>query len=199
MSHEIPGPAAERRGLTLVEVILVLALLVVIGAVSAPLLEGSFSRAGLNSAADLLRGVWSKARLAAMQSGKTHVFRFEPDGSRFQIIAFDELGLPEKNELEPDDPEESRKAVDILRLSASRLPDGVIFAAGEMATSSQANAVLGEMGGGPWSGPTMFRPDGTTTDASIVLANEQEQTLRVTLRGLTGISNAAEIDSEAEQ
>jgi hypothetical protein len=43
----------------------------------------------------------------------------------------------------------------------------------------------------------VFHPDGTTSDASIVLANEGGQTLRVTLRGLTGISNVGDIGSEA--
>src|SRR5262245_37623622 len=41
-----------RRGLTLVEVLLVLSLLVVIGAIAVPLLENSFSRASLYGAGD---------------------------------------------------------------------------------------------------------------------------------------------------
>ena len=61
----------RHHGLTLVEVILVLALLVVIAAVSTPLLEGSFTRAGLQGGGDLLRAAWGKARLAAMESGET--------------------------------------------------------------------------------------------------------------------------------
>lgn len=196
--QEITGIASgTRSGLTLVEVILVLALLVVIGAVSAPLLEGSFSRAGLHGASDLLRAAWAKARLAAMESGQTHVFRFEPNGSRFQMVALDALGLPESEELQPADPNIEHRAVDILRLSQNRLPDGVIFAAGDVSTSSQIMATLPDAAEGPWSSPILFHPDGTTSDASLVLSNARQQTIRVTLRGLTGISNATEVGVEA--
>jgi len=184
------------RGLTLVEVCLVLALLVVIGAVSAPLLEGSFSRAGLRSGSDILRGAWARARLAAMESGQSHVFRFEPNGSRFQIIALGEIGLPEGNIIAPDTAGEHEVA-DRLRLSQNRLPDGVRFAAGDVSASSQIMATLGTTGEGPWSAPIVFYADGTTSDATVLLANSQQQTIRVTLRGLTGISNTSEVGSEA--
>ena len=89
----ITGTSCDRRsGLTLVEVCLVLALLVVIGAISAPMLGGSFSRAELHGASDLLRGAWSRGRLAAMESGQTYVFRFQPNGRAYQIVTLSDLG-----------------------------------------------------------------------------------------------------------
>jgi hypothetical protein len=188
--------AHRRRGLTLVEVCLVLALLVVIGAVSAPLLEGSFARAGLQSGGDLLRGAWARARLAAMESGATYVFRYEPNGGRFQIVTLNDIGMPEGNMIAADTGAE-RDVSDILRLSENRLPEGVVFAAGDVSASSQVLATLGSTGEGPWSAPILFHADGTTSDASILLRNAEQQTLRVTLRGLTGISNTGEVGSEA--
>ena len=189
--------ASPQRGLTLVEVILVLALLVVIGAVSVPLLESSFSRAGLHSAGDTLRGAWAKARLAAMQSGQTCVFRYEPNGSRFQIAALNQLELPETSALQPDTAGTRREAVDMLRLPRNRLPDGVVFAAGEVSTSTQLVATLPGAADGPWSNPILFYPDGTTSDASVLLSNSRQTMIRVTLRGLTGISNTTDVTSEA--
>ena len=186
-------------GLTLVEVILVLALLVVIGAVSAPLLQGSLSRAGLHSAGDLVRGAWAKGRLAAMQNGQTCVFRYEPGGGRFQIFALNQIGMPETNDLAPDDPATEHAAVDMLRLSENRLPDGVVFAGGDVAASNQLVALLPAAAAGPWSEPILFNPDGTTSDASVLLTNSHLTTIRVTLRGLTGISNAIDVASEAAQ
>jgi hypothetical protein len=193
-SHE--SPRLPHRGLTLVEVCLVLALLVVIGALAAPLMEGALSHAALRSAGDLVRGAWAEARLAAMQSGRSYVFRFEPNGSRFQVLRMERLGLPEYEAIAADDPDEEHKAVDILRLSKNRLPDGVTFTAGDMTTSSQVAAMMGPTDGGPWSGPVLFHPDGTTSDATVVLSNDQEQSLRVTLRGLTGISTATDVGVE---
>jgi type II secretory pathway pseudopilin PulG len=187
----------RRRGLTLVEVCLVLALLVVIGAMAAPLMEGTFSRAGLQSGAELVRGAWARARLVAMDSGQTHVFRFEPRASRFQIVALDQLGMPASEMLQPEDPNAEHAVADMLRLPQSRLPDGVVFAAGDISDSSQVLATLGTATQSAWSAPILFHPDGTTSDASIVLANAAQQTVRVTLRGLTGIANTSDVGMEA--
>jgi prepilin-type N-terminal cleavage/methylation domain-containing protein len=186
-----------KRGLTLVEVILVLTLLVVIGAVSAPLLHGSFSRAGLHAAGDLVRSAWSKARLAAMQTGQAHAFRFEPGGSRFQIVAQNQLALPEISQLEPDSPDAAYDAVDILRISRNRLPDGVVFAAGDVVGSNQLLATMPLTTESPWSTPIWFQPDGTTSDASVLLTNDRLAAIRLTLRGLTGISNVADVATQA--
>ena len=196
MPH-VPSQTAPKSGLTLVEVCLVLALLVVIGAVSAPLLEGSFSRAGLRSGGDLLRGAWARARLAAIESGQTYVFRFETRGSRFQIITLSEMGLPGAEMIAAEVPGTEYDPADRLRLSRNRLPDGIVFGAGDISSSSQLMATLGTTAAGPWSAPILFHPDGTTTDASVVLANAEQQTVRVTLRGLTGIANMSEVGREA--
>jgi type II secretory pathway pseudopilin PulG len=183
--------------LTLVEVCLVLALLVVLGAISAPLLGGSFARAELQGAGDLLRAAWSRARLAAMESGQTYVFRFQPNGSEFQIVTLSDLGTPGAEVLPAVDTTSEQKPEDILRLPENRLPEGVLFAAGEVSASSQVLATLGTATGGVWSSPILFHPNGTTSDATLVLANDAQQTIRVTLRGLTGISNVTEVGKEA--
>lgn len=185
-----------RPGLTLIEVLLVLTLLVVVGAIAVPILEGSFSRASLQNGGDLLRATWSRARLAAVETGEPCVFRCEPNGSRFQIIRLADLGTDEAEELEEEDTDAVHDAADMLRLREDRLPDGIIFAAAEVATSNQIAATIGPTAGGAWSDPILFHPDGTATDASLLLANDRLQTLRVTLRGLTGISLAGEVGRE---
>jgi hypothetical protein len=159
-------------------------------------MQGTFSRAALNGGGDTLRGAWAKARLAAMQSGQVYAFRFEPNGSRFQIVALNAIGLPESSELAPDDPEAARDVSDMLRLPTSRLPEGVVFAGGDIGASNQVAATMPETAAGPWSMPVLFRPDGTTSDASILLTNDRQQTIRVTLRGLTGISNVTDASDE---
>jgi prepilin-type N-terminal cleavage/methylation domain-containing protein len=187
---------ARHHGLTLVEVLLVLALLVVISAVAVPVLEGSFSRAGLQHGGDLLRAAWSRARLAAMESGETCAFRYEHRGSRYQIATLASLGtadsqLPAETENAEYDPS------DLARLSRDRLPEGVVFADGNVAASSQVAATLGPAATGGWSMPILFFADGTSSDATVLLANDDQQTLRVTLRGLTGLSSTGEIGTEA--
>lgn len=185
------------RGLTLVEVCLVLALLVVIAAVAIPAMGGAFARASLRGSCDTLRAAWSKARMAAIQKGETYVFRCEPRGSRFQIVPLDQVGAPESQDQQAADSQTERAPEDILRLGRMQLPDGVVFAKQEVVNSAQLAATAGATDGGAWSAPILFRPDGTTSDASIVLQNEPGNTIRVTIRGLTGISTASEVGREA--
>jgi len=189
-------PSSRRGGLTLIEVCLVLALLVVIAAFATPIIEGTISHAALTSGGDLMRGAWARARLDAMQTGQIHAFRYEPNGSRFQVVPFEKLSLPESNDLAPDDKDAVHKPSDMLRLGRSRLPDVVTFTAGNTQTSSKLSAFMGNSGEGPWSQPILFNPDGTTSDATVVLTNDNEQSLRITLRGLTGIASASEVDIE---
>jgi hypothetical protein len=185
------------RGLTLVEVCLVLALLVVIGSFAVPIMQGAIERRALNSGVDLVRGAWAKARLAAMQNGQTCAFRFEPGGSRFQIVTLSQLTTPEAGELAPDDAATEREVADMLRIPENRLPEGVTFVAGDVSTSTEVMAMLPELGEGPWSRPILFHPDGTTSDASLLLTNTRQHSIRIALRGLTGISNTTEVGAEA--
>ncbi len=185
--------------MTLVEICLVLALLVVIGSFAMPIMGGAFDRRALSSGADLLRVALSRARLAAIQSGQSYVVRLEPKGSRYQVVSVDQLTLPESQELQPDDPDSEHSAYDILRNFKNRLPDGVIFGHADVANSNQLTAMTGSTGDGPWSAAILFRPDGTASDASVLLVNEPGQTIRVTLRGLTGTSAASEVGREEVQ
>jgi type II secretory pathway pseudopilin PulG len=183
--------------MTLVEICLVLALMVIIAAIAVPAMVGTFSRAALTGGGAIVRGGLAKARLTAMQSGQIQVFRFELKGARFQLVRLNQVSLPESEELRPDDPDAEHAAGDVLRLPENRLPDGVIFAAGDVATSAQVMATLDSPKDGPWSDPILFNPDGTTSDASLLLQNDQGLTIRVTLRGLTGIASVSEVGNEA--
>jgi prepilin-type N-terminal cleavage/methylation domain-containing protein len=188
-----------RRGFTLVEVVLVLALLVIISAIALPVLVGSFSRASLYGGADLLRGAWARARLTAMQSGQTHVFRYEPDGRRYQITALGDIGLPENNQVvlaNPDEEVEEDEQDERISRLQDRLPDGIIFFGGDISSSNQLLAMQPDVGQGPWSPPILFYPDGTTSDASLLLSNENDVKVRVTLRGLTGVASIVDVEDE---
>jgi type II secretory pathway pseudopilin PulG len=187
----------RRPALTLVEVLLVLALLVVAGAVTAPIMVGSIGRARLIHGGDLLRAAWAKARMTAMQAGDTYAFRFEPKGGRYQIALVSAISAPggtDVNSLpaEPATGDEYSDS-DILRLSRDRLPEGVIFDSARLATDAQSGAPTPSTG--DWSAPILFYPDGATADAVVLLANSRGLKLRVTLRGLTGVSRVSEVEN----
>jgi hypothetical protein len=84
-----------------------------------------------------------------------------------------------------------------VRLSQNRLPDGIVFISGNVASSAQTLATLPLTAESAWSPPILFHPDGTTSDATLLLANEYQVAIRVTLRGLTGISQTADAEIEA--
>lgn len=195
-----PLPAAIRRGgFTLIEVLLVMSLLVILASITLPYLGSSFSRAHLNAADDILRDALTRGRMTALQTGEIQAFRCEPKGARFQLVALDKLSLPESSQPPPDTTDGEHSAQDILRLSRPRLPDDVIFASAEIASSNQVAALYGTTGDSGWSEPILFNPDGTTSDASIVLQNDQGQTIRVTLRGVTGLVTSSAVSNEASQ
>jgi Tfp pilus assembly protein FimT len=182
-------------GLTLIELLLVLALLVVIGAMAAPALDGAFSRAKLSNSADQIRGAWGRARVAAMQSGEIHLFRFELQGRNFQVVALSAEGMAPP--VAADDTDET-ESTDRLHLSKKQLPEGIVFYASRLepvdSSTGQtpiANAAAASTPEG-WSMPIRFFPDGTTSDAIVVLAGEQDLGVQVTLRGLTGASAVSE-------
>jgi Tfp pilus assembly protein FimT len=191
------SPSRREAGLTLVEVCLVLAILVAIAAITAPAMQGTFSRTALTGGGAIVREAFAKGRLTAVQTGKTQVFRFEPKGARFQLVELDSLALPENSDLPPEDKDADHSPSDMLRLSLNRLPDKVIFAAGDASASNQVAALFGSAKENVWSQPVLFNPDGTTSDASVLLQNDRGQTIRVTLRGLTGIASASDVGREA--
>ena len=46
-----------------------------------------------------------------------------------------------------------------------------------------------------WSAPIVFRPDGTTVDAQFVIANDRQQCIVLSLRGLTGALDQSDLQS----
>jgi hypothetical protein len=164
-----------------------------------PLLSHSLEHARLQHSGDLVRAAWGKTRLAAMRAGQPYVFRYEPKGSRYQIVLLSAITAEyadDVNTLAPEEEDDTEyAAADILRLSRSRLLEEIVFASGEVAAVPQVAAAAGA-GDGGWSAPIVFYPDGTAADAAVLLANSSGSTLRVTLRGLTGISRTGDIGSE---
>lgn len=190
----------RRSGFTLFEILLVMALLVVIAGVMMPVIADSLSRARLENGGELVRAAWGRARLAAMESGEPYVFRYEPNGSRYQIALLTALtgeNADEVNSLPAEEEEDADyEEADMLRLSKARLPQDIVFARGEVAAVPQLAGAAASQDGG-WSPPITFYADGTTTDAAVQITNPDGEWIYVTLRGLTGISRASEASSEA--
>ena len=184
------------------EIILVLAVLVVIAAVAMPAFYGSLRSATLRSAAEQVRTEWNRAHIKAMKSGRIYVFRFQPGGRKFQIepyqAADDALNAAGgvNTFAPPPAPPDGGKNEE----SGTQLPEGITFLEGMTAEEERAKAVEEAMGsgGGEWSKPILFYPDGVSSDAWLVVADEHESAIRVELRGLTGLAVLGEATTPDE-
>src|SRR5881392_3491536 len=78
-----------RRAYTLVEIAVVVALIVVIGALAIPAIMGTFVDARLSGSGDLIRARMADARSMAMEQGRPFRFGFLPGTGKFQVAADD--------------------------------------------------------------------------------------------------------------
>jgi len=75
----------RRRAVSLLELMLVMALLVAIAAMALPLLFRPLDSHRLRQAGDTIRVQLARARVKAIESGRTFAFRFQPDGNQCVI------------------------------------------------------------------------------------------------------------------
>jgi len=217
-----------RRGLTLIEVTLVLALVVVLAGLAIPVMKGPLLNQRLRSGGDMLQSDWSSSRVKAMETGLTYVFRCELGGRGYTLQAIvgpeyiDDSALVGLNEDTMSSTSEmSTPTLDpmdaVTKTLQRELPAGVFFA--DM-VSRETGATLGygnasidvddesygyadsatldqslveaEMSDdAQWSSPIYFYPDGTTSEAILLLKNENDFCVEIGLRGLTGMASLA--------
>jgi type II secretion system protein H len=196
----------RRTAFTLIEVLLVLAILVVVAAVAAPALRGVMRDAALKNAAETIRIHWTKAHVKAMKTGRIQVFRFELDGARFTVQPFaasdDEIeSAPAVQGFGTAEEETASPRLDTS--TAVTLPEGTKFVAGAAALEGRSLSIEEDIKDAnrfesDWSQPILFYPDGSTSDAWVIVGNEREVGIRVDLRGMTGTATLGEVTDVEE-
>ncbi|MFH1269179.1 MAG: hypothetical protein ABIK89_25910 [Planctomycetota bacterium] len=189
----------HRRAVTLLEVLLVLCLLVALASIAWPALERPLSNQRLRKAADVVRIVWARARVEAMSSGRTLVFRYAVEGDRYSIRPHD--GPEFAAGAESADGFENR--IDAQGQSAAmfgyepKLPEGMTFLSGETDDDTRADSLAldttsSDDGGLGWSEPILFYPDGSASTTRLVLKSQYDRCVELSLRGLTGVVTVSE-------
>lgn len=200
---------AARRAMSLVELLLVLALLVIVGAMTLPALEGPMANQRLRKSADLIRAAWNKARVKAMRTGRMQMFRFQPGTGTYQVQPW----FSSEDAIESNDSAVRRagQTPDMQGQAAQgrdKLSEGVTFHAlttdqdvrdvvAQQAMQSNVGQVSEDLGE-TWSQPMLFYPDGTSSEAQIVLANKRGSYVTIRLRGLTGVALVSDLQSAQE-
>ena len=170
----------KRRGYTLFEMAIVLALLVLLAGLAWPSLETMYSDYKLQSAVDQVRGKWAALRARAIIEGRPYRFSVVPGGGDFR-------GAPDSGDFsgggDAADPDNGPLVFQ------DSLPQGITFGMGEAsavpADESSAGAAAGNSGG--WTAVAVFLPDGTAQqDAQIVFSYPGSGSIALRLRALTG-------------
>lgn len=188
----------RRTGFTLIEILLVLAILVALAAIAAPAFRGVMQDTRLRAAADTVRTEWTRAHVKAMKTGRIQVFRYELGGAKYSIqpwIAGDDALESSAN---------SSMGFSVAATETAdqgeghELPEGTMFVGGDALVESRSLSIEQAASSATrfdaeWSRPILFYPDGSTSDAFVLVANEREVGVRIDLRGMTGTTTVGEI------
>jgi hypothetical protein len=194
--------------MTLLEVSLVLALLVILSAIVWPQLDQPLAAERLKRSADQLRADFTKARVAAMESGRTHAFQLDSATGRYSVLPVDDLSDSDPFSVP------TGAATQIVPVLEGELPEGVrlsqisavddvtpppAFGGGAPVDLAIDPALGGSTGPAPAVAPgaaasvVYFHPDGTTSSAVATLTGEFELVVEVRLRGLTGATAVGDV------
>ncbi len=197
--HARQQPAVRRAGMTLIEMLLALAVLGVLAALSWPSVLRIHREQKLVSSAEKVRALVAIARVNAIESGLSYQFRYETAGTHFLVVPFEK-------EFESVDPRTSGagSAEGLGRFSkaSNDLPKGMKFVASSLFSSTPntstssgqqlSSEVLSglpnadKLSGVSWSGPIVFQPDGSAADAEFSVHDDRGQYVTFRVRGLTG-------------
>lgn len=206
----------QSAGFTLLELLLVLAILVVATSIAVPMVVGPMEGQRLMKAADQVRSAFNRARVAAMRTGQVQFFRFQPNTNLYAIEALNdgegymeasaEIAMsqaPPQAGLAASDAHVEEGGVDQMTGVAKplELPENMVFVQSANLRDLRSARILEQMQAGgdiTLSPPILFYPDGTSTTSQLILGNQQQLFIVVRLRGLTGLATVTDLLSREE-
>lgn len=164
----------HRPGLTLVEMILVLAIILIAVALAVPVVQSMLSDSRVNASADAVRGKLAETRARAMD-----------DGIPWKLAVIANTGV---YQLAPEDSPEwqnvSTQPRETLEFLRDELPKDVVFA---KTHDDILNSQGGTAGGTGWETVAVYMPDGSARDdTTTYLGKTGMAPYRVNVRALTG-------------
>lgn len=171
------------RGFTLLEMLLVLAVIAVALGFSYPAISRMYQGRRIRQAAELIQVRMMAARVHAVETGIEYQFLVEPDGRRFVAVP-----LEFDPEIQGEHDERTREKL------AGFLPDTMRFvltaSAAQVLKAPPVN-LQGMSGaelfqGANWSPAVTFYADGTATEGQVEIRDKYDQSSHVSVRPLTG-------------
>lgn len=195
------GRPAPRGGFTLLEVILVLAVMGMVAGLSWPRLSQYLKRQGVQANAEQVRQVLARGAIRAVSEGRVLQFRYELQGDRYILLplepaaaAADERAIDPSVVPTATGPVETGAGFRVYKLLGecrfhvdSSLITGertVVERLGDEWLAHLENGL--EARDAAWSAPLLLHPDGTATDGRMTVMDPERRYVSLHLRGLTG-------------
>jgi Tfp pilus assembly protein FimT len=158
----------HRPAFTLLEVLLVIAVIIALSAVAYPTLAAMYGDVKVKAAADDVRAAWTEARSHAIEGGRAYRFAVQPDTGKYRVAPDADGFWDGSGGDESDAPP---------FVFEGDLPNGIVFKVGDLPES------------GGWSTVVVFNPDGgCSADVEVVLreADDDGTPIVVKVRAMTG-------------
>jgi type II secretory pathway pseudopilin PulG len=179
----------RRPAYTLLELILVAAVLAMIGAIVYPSLKGMYGYYKVNGAVDTIRAAWASARARAIEEGQPYRFAVISGTGKYRVAPDSDSGWGDSSTASSSNSSTGSNHTPPLILEAT-LPEGVAFSGdGSVPLSGgmPAPAAPPTGGGGGYGPGIVFLPDGTArADARLDFQVRGALPMTLSLRGLTG-------------
>ena len=196
------GWPRHASGYTLLELLLVVAILVCVASAVAPTVVARMAEYRLKQGAESVRSAISATRIHAIDLSSVYQFRFEPGGRRYLAVPTDTDaiamsqtagatpgGMPRGSVESGQLPEDLSfqavvAATPAVSGSTSTLPAGATDGAWSQAVAHVPNAAA--FSSAAWSAPIVFRPDGTAIESALNVVDKQGDGFELKVRELTG-------------
>ena len=188
-----------RRGFTLIELLIVLAIIVIVSGMAVAIIRKPLERQEIQKAANTVRTKLFRARVGAMRSNHVYTFQYMPGSGQYRLAPDDTSSAQQADSTAGDNSKsaggQGQSADDEIRPEEGTLPEGTCIMpdnspdpeAAEMGVQNgPQNEPQNGGGEGGWSDPIYFYPDGTTSDARMIVASNKGFMIPIRIRGVTG-------------
>jgi prepilin-type N-terminal cleavage/methylation domain-containing protein len=170
----VKTPSPPRPGFTVFELVVVLAILLMLAALTLPSFEALYGNSKQRAAVDLVRTRIANARTRAMETGAPQRLAISTDGTRIRLA--------------PDGPNfADLPAAEFSTSNAKVNEDSLDKATAGLSVDEGTPAPNGD---GNWQTIATFKPDGTCKEDNAIVEIRQDgyPPIRIQIRGVTGTS-----------